>query len=81
MFVMLLLSVITQIPELNMSKLFSLENKGASDPERQLLASGSGVGLANNNALNKSSGSPKYSRQIDDEEVSQINQVFDGLQS
>ena len=55
MFVMLLLSVITQIPELNMAKLFSLESE-VNDPERQLLAEGS-------------ANSPSYCRQVDDDDV------------
>lgn len=54
MFVMLLLNVITQIPQLNLAKLFALENE--IDPERQLLA----------DAVN----SPSYSRQVDDDEDS-----------
>lgn len=37
MFVMLLLNVVTQIPQLNLAKLFSLQIDSA-DPERQLLA-------------------------------------------
>jgi len=79
MFVMLLLSVITQIPELNMSKLFSLENKDSSDPERQLLAGGGGGVVSG--IVNNSGHSPKYSRQVDDEEASsQINQIFDDAQ-
>lgn len=53
MFVMLLINVITQIPQLNMARLFSLEND--IDPERQLLA-------------DASTNSPSYCRQIDDEE-------------
>ena len=60
MFVMLLISVITQIPQLNLSKLFSLERDTSSDPERQLLA---------DNATNSAS----YMRQIDDEEPSLAN--------
>jgi len=40
MFVMLLITVISQIPQLNMSKLFSIENE-ENDPERQLLAEAS----------------------------------------
>ena len=78
MFVMLLLSVITQIPELNMSKLFSLDGKNSSDPERQLLAaSGGGVGgavIASSAGLNSSS-SPKYSRQVDEDDSSSISHV------
>ncbi len=50
---MLLINVITQIPQLNMARLFSLEND--IDPERQLLA-------------DASTNSPSYCRQIDDEE-------------
>lgn len=53
MFVMLLITVISQIPELNMSKLFSIENE-ENDPERQLLAETSNT-------------SPSYNRQIDEE--------------
>ena len=56
MFVMLLLSVTTQIPQLNLIKLFSAEDKPA-DPERELLAEAA-------------SSTPAYSRQIDDEEPS-----------
>lgn len=52
---MLLLNVITQIPQLNMAKLFSLESE--IDPERQLLA-------------DASTNSPSYCRQVDDEEES-----------
>ena len=58
MFVMLLLSVIAQIPQLNMSKLFALDLNESNDPERQLLAA------------NTSTNSPKYSRQIDDDDAS-----------
>jgi hypothetical protein len=51
MFVMLLITVISQIPQLNMTKLFSLESE-SNDPERQLL-----------DATN----SPSYCRQVDEE--------------
>lgn len=51
MFVMLLLNVITQIPQLNLAKLFSLESDTV-DPERERLAD--------------SSNSPSYSRHMDD---------------
>jgi hypothetical protein len=54
MFVMLLLTVITQIPQLNLAKLFSLEME-STDPERQLLA-------------DSSNNSTSYTRQIDEEE-------------
>jgi hypothetical protein len=53
MFVMLLITVISQIPQLNMSKLFSIEND-ENDPERQLLSEASNT-------------SPSYNRQIDEE--------------
>jgi hypothetical protein len=53
MFLMLLISVISQIPQLNMSKLFSIENE-QNDPERQLLAEASNT-------------APSYNRQIDEE--------------
>lgn len=56
MFVMLLLNVITQIPQLNMAKLFALENE-ITDPERQLLA-------------DSSNNSPTYSRQVDEDTAS-----------
>ena len=68
MFVMLLLTVIAQIPQLNMSKLFSLELNDSHDPERQLLAGGCNV--ANN--------SPKYSRQVDDDDVSRLSSAIGG---
>lgn len=55
MFVMLFISVLTQIPELNLARLFSLEIDSPSDPERQLLAE------STNN-------STSYTRQIDDED-------------
>lgn len=59
MFVMLLISVITQIPQLNLAKLFSLERdtstSSSSDAERQYLAEGM-------------SHSASYSRQIDEED-------------
>jgi hypothetical protein len=55
MFVMLLISVITQIPQLNLAKLFSLERDAACDPERQLLAE---------NVSNSTS----YTRQVDEDE-------------
>lgn len=55
MFVMLLISVITQIPELNLAKLFSLENT-SNDPERQLLSEAT-------------SNSTSYSRQIDEDDT------------
>lgn len=58
MFVMLLLNVVTQIPQLNMAKLFSLESE--IDPERQLLA-------------DASTNSPSYCRQVDDEEDSVVH--------
>jgi len=54
MFVMLLLSTVTQIPELNLAKLFSMEND-TSDPERQLL---NADGTTN---------SPSYCRQVDED--------------
>lgn len=52
MFVMLLLNVITQVPQFNLAKLFSLESE-IIDPERQLLAEAS-------------TNSPTYSRHLDD---------------
>ncbi len=52
---MLLLNVVTQIPQLNMAKLFSLESE-INDPERQLLA-------------NAATSSPSYSRQMDEEDT------------
>lgn len=55
MFVMLFISVMTQIPELNLARLFSLEIDSSNDPERQLLAE------STNN-------STSYTRQIDDED-------------
>lgn len=55
MFVMLFISVLTQIPELNLARLFSLEIDSSSDPERQLLAE------STNN-------STSYTRQIDDDD-------------
>jgi hypothetical protein len=57
MFVMLLISVITQIPQLNLAKLFSVDKDASCDPERQLLAE---------NVSNSTS----YTRQIDDDEPS-----------
>ena len=54
MFVMLLLNLVIQIPDLNFSKYFSLKQPN-SDPERECLA-------------NAVSSSPSYSRQIDDDE-------------
>lgn len=66
MFVMLLLNVVTQIPELNVSKLFALEINESNDPERQLLA-------ANNGPSN-------YSRQLDeDDTASTLNPPQIGL--
>ena len=59
MFVMLLISVITQIPQLNLAKLFSLEREASSDPERQLLA---------DNATGANPAS--YTRQVDDDDAS-----------
>jgi hypothetical protein len=79
MFVMLLLSVITQIPELNMSKLFSLDSKNSNDPERQLLAGGGGGGLGGGGGVIASSvntsNSPKYSRQVDEDDTSSLSHV------
>ena len=57
MFVMLLISVVTQIPQLNLAKLFSLESDPSSDPERQLLA----------DSVNNST---SYMRQVDEDEPS-----------
>lgn len=54
MFVMLLINVITQIPELNLAKLFSIKNE--NDPERQYLSEAVSV-------------SPSYSRQINEDEA------------
>ena len=62
MFVMLALSVITQIPQLNLAKLFSLENE-INDPERQLLA-------------DATTSSTSYSRQIDEDEPSNSNSAY-----
>jgi hypothetical protein len=62
MFVMLLISVITQIPQLNLAKLFSVDRDASCDPERQLLAE---------NVSNSTS----YTRQIDDDESSSSNAV------
>jgi hypothetical protein len=53
MFVILLINVIIQIPELNIAQLFTLSN--TKDPERECLT----------NAVNASS---SYTRQIDDDE-------------
>lgn len=52
---MLLISVMTQIPELNLARLFSLEIESNSDPERQLLA-------------DSTNNSTSYTRQIDDDD-------------
>lgn len=60
MFVMLLISVLTQIPELNLAKLLSLEMETSSDPERQLLTSDAPT-------------SSSYSRQIDEDDSLSIN--------
>jgi hypothetical protein len=60
MFVMLFISVLTQIPELNLARLFSLEIESACDPERQLLAESS------------TGTSATYTRQIDDDESSSV---------
>jgi hypothetical protein len=54
MFVMLVLNVITQIPEFNISKIF-LNKDSRQDPETQCLA----------DAVNAS---PSYTRQIDEDE-------------
>ena len=53
MFVILLINVIIQIPELNLAQLFTLSN--SKDPERECLT----------NTINASS---SYTRQIDDDE-------------
>lgn len=55
MFVMLFISVMTQIPDLNLARLFAIDIDTSSDPERQLLAE------STNN-------STSYTRQIDDED-------------
>ena len=57
-FVMLLLNVVTQVPQLNLAKLFALEPH-VTDPERQLLA-------------NASTSSP-YSRHLDEAEENQYS--------
>ena len=57
---MLLISVLTQIPQLNLAKLLSLEMEKSNDPERQLLAG---------DAPQSSS----YTRQIDEEDAMSIN--------
>lgn len=61
MFVMLFISVMTQIPELNLARLFSLEIESSSDPERQLLA-------------DSTNNSTSYTRQIDDDDHNQHSQ-------
>lgn len=63
MFVMLLITVLTQIPQLNLAKLFSLEMNTSTDPERQLLA-----GDPTNN-------SSSYTRQIDEDDTQSSVQV------
>ncbi len=60
MFVMLLLNVVTQVPQLNLAKLFSV-HAGHEDPERQTLTEAS-VNTA-----------PSYSRQMDEPETQTIN--------
>lgn len=62
MFVMLFISVLTQIPELNLARLFSLEIDSSLDPERQLLADSSSSNIAH--SANSTSA---YTRQIDDD--------------
>lgn len=55
MFVMLLLNLVIQIPELNFSKHFSIKQRN-TDPEREYLG-------------NAVSSSPSYSRHVDEEEA------------
>lgn len=68
MFVMLFISVLTQIPELNLARLFSLEMEPSCDPERQLLAESAPA--AGSQSGHSRSGSNAYTRQIDDDEPS-----------
>jgi hypothetical protein len=61
MFVMLLITVLTQIPQLNLAKLLSLEMEKSNDPERQLLAT------------DGPASSSSYTRQIDEDDATSIN--------
>jgi len=61
MSVMLLLNVVTQVPQLNLAKLFSV-HAGREDPERQTLTEAASANTA-----------PSYSRQMDEPEAQTTN--------
>jgi hypothetical protein len=60
MFVMLVISVFNQIPQLNFAKYFSIESDAQDDPQRPLLG-------------DSSSHQPAYNRQINDDEQTSNN--------
>lgn len=60
---MLFITVLTQIPELNLAKLLSLEIETSNDPERQLLTS------------DTCPASSTYNRQIDEDDTISVNQI------
>lgn len=59
---MLFITVLTQIPELNLAKLLSLEIETSNDPERQLLTGDAPT-------------SSTYNRQIDEDDSLSVNQI------